>query len=87
MSELGLLFSGSFFRFLRIGVFISDLRLCFQAFKIVFGLSLRCILMQFILLNPLSLAHDFGKTKTVGISLVDTVNPFGHGSLKDVTHC
>ena len=44
----------------------------------VVSLDLRSVLMQLILLNPLSqLADELGKTKTIGISLDNTGNPSG----------
>ena len=44
----------------------------------VVSLDQRSVLMQFILLNPLSqLADKLGKTKTIGISLDDTGNLSG----------
>ena len=44
----------------------------------VVSLDQRSVLMQFILLNPLSqLADKLGKTKTIGISLDNTGNLSG----------
>ena len=44
----------------------------------VFSLDLKSVLMQFVLLNPLSqLADELGNTKTIGISLDNTGNLSG----------